>query len=191
VRKTGLLKKKHAVHTSSDCVQSHRRTSDIRSATQTRRTKGETALITVANRMTLQYARAFEQRFRKRAGLVDQMPGFISNQILRHHPLEPIKRTLRSRFASDSYQTQTHRGSFPLRDTRVTSLHRSGSFCFKVISRGSSEAARMVLHVNRKKQCDEKTNKNQSHPSSANYQESEIRKQPVQSIERKRSSETK
>ena len=42
-------------------------------------------MITVANRIyvTPEYAKAFEQRFRERAGLVDQMPGFISNQILR------------------------------------------------------------------------------------------------------------
>ena len=42
-------------------------------------------MITVANRIyvTQEYAEAFEQRFRERAGLVDQMPGFISNQILR------------------------------------------------------------------------------------------------------------
>ena len=42
-------------------------------------------MITVANRIyvTPEYAEAFEQRFRERAGLVDQMPGFISNQILR------------------------------------------------------------------------------------------------------------
>jgi heme-degrading monooxygenase HmoA len=42
-------------------------------------------MITVANRIYVmqEYAEAFEQRFRERAGLVDQMPGFISNQILR------------------------------------------------------------------------------------------------------------
>ena len=42
-------------------------------------------MITVANRIYVatEYADAFEQRFRERAGLVDQMPGFISNQILR------------------------------------------------------------------------------------------------------------
>lgn len=42
-------------------------------------------MITVANRIYVapEYAAAFEQRFRDRAGLVDQMPGFISNQILR------------------------------------------------------------------------------------------------------------
>ena len=42
-------------------------------------------MITVANRIyvTPEYAEAFEQRFRERAMLVDQMPGFISNQILR------------------------------------------------------------------------------------------------------------
>jgi heme-degrading monooxygenase HmoA len=43
------------------------------------------AMITVANRIYVasEYADAFEQRFRERAGLVDQMPGFISNQVLR------------------------------------------------------------------------------------------------------------
>jgi heme-degrading monooxygenase HmoA len=42
-------------------------------------------MITVANRIYInsEYAAAFEQRFRERAGLVDKMPGFISNQVLR------------------------------------------------------------------------------------------------------------
>ncbi len=42
-------------------------------------------MITVANRIYVkpEYADAFEMRFRERAGLVDKMPGFISNQILR------------------------------------------------------------------------------------------------------------
>lgn len=42
-------------------------------------------MITVANRIYVarEYAEAFEERFRARAGLVDQMPGFISNQVLR------------------------------------------------------------------------------------------------------------
>lgn len=42
-------------------------------------------MITVANRIYVkqEYAEAFEQRFRDRAGLVDEMPGFISNQVLR------------------------------------------------------------------------------------------------------------
>ena len=42
-------------------------------------------MITVANRIYVagEYADAFEQRFRERAGLVDQMPGFISNMVLR------------------------------------------------------------------------------------------------------------
>ncbi len=42
-------------------------------------------MITVANRIyvTPEYAHAFEERFRNRAGLVDNMPGFLSNQILR------------------------------------------------------------------------------------------------------------
>jgi heme-degrading monooxygenase HmoA len=42
-------------------------------------------MITVANRIYVkqEYADAFEERFRERAGLVDKMPGFISNQVLR------------------------------------------------------------------------------------------------------------
>ena len=42
-------------------------------------------MITVANRIYVnaEYSEAFEQRFRERAGLVDQMPGFVSNQVLR------------------------------------------------------------------------------------------------------------
>ncbi len=42
-------------------------------------------MITVANRIYVKpdFAEAFEARFRERAGLVDKMPGFISNQILR------------------------------------------------------------------------------------------------------------
>ena len=42
-------------------------------------------MITVANRIYVnqEYRDAFEQRFRERAGLVDQMPGFISNHVLR------------------------------------------------------------------------------------------------------------
>ena len=50
-----------------------------------RKTKGGRAVITVANRIYVkqEYAEVFEQRFRERAGLVDQMPGFVSNQILR------------------------------------------------------------------------------------------------------------
>jgi heme-degrading monooxygenase HmoA len=47
--------------------------------------KADRIVITVANRIyvTQEYAEALEQRFRERAGLVDQMPGFISNQVLR------------------------------------------------------------------------------------------------------------
>ena len=42
-------------------------------------------MITVANRIFVnpEFADQFEERFRNRAGLVDQMPGFISNQVLR------------------------------------------------------------------------------------------------------------
>lgn len=42
-------------------------------------------MIAVANRIYVhaEYHDAFEQRFRERAGLVDTMPGFLFNQILR------------------------------------------------------------------------------------------------------------
>ena len=42
-------------------------------------------MITVANRLYVkpEHAEAFETVFRERAGLVDGMPGFISNQVLR------------------------------------------------------------------------------------------------------------
>lgn len=42
-------------------------------------------MITVANRIYVSpgYAEAFEKVFRERAKLVDQMPGFVSNQVLR------------------------------------------------------------------------------------------------------------
>ena len=42
-------------------------------------------MIVVANRIPVNpdYAEAFEDRFRERAGLVDGMPGFIKFQILR------------------------------------------------------------------------------------------------------------
>jgi heme-degrading monooxygenase HmoA len=46
-------------------------------------------MITVANRIFVarEHADAFEERFRTRARLVDGMPGFISNQLLR--PTQP------------------------------------------------------------------------------------------------------
>ena len=42
-------------------------------------------MITVANRIYVkqEYGGAFEARFRERAGLVDKMPGFVSNMVLR------------------------------------------------------------------------------------------------------------
>ena len=42
-------------------------------------------MITVANRIFVnpEYAEAFEARFRDRAGLVDEMPGFSHNLVLR------------------------------------------------------------------------------------------------------------
>lgn len=42
-------------------------------------------MIAVSNRIFVHqdHAAAFEETFRRRAGLVDQMPGFLSNQVLR------------------------------------------------------------------------------------------------------------
>ena len=42
-------------------------------------------MITVANRIFVspEYSEEFEDRFRNRARLVDEMPGFVSNQVLR------------------------------------------------------------------------------------------------------------
>jgi heme-degrading monooxygenase HmoA len=42
-------------------------------------------MITVANRIYVktEFSEAFEQVFRQRAKLVDEMPGFVSNQVLR------------------------------------------------------------------------------------------------------------
>ena len=42
-------------------------------------------MITVANRIYVkpEYADAFESRFRERAALVDKVPGFVSNLVLR------------------------------------------------------------------------------------------------------------
>ena len=42
-------------------------------------------MISVANRIFVnpEYAEAFEERFANRAGLVDTMPGFLFNQVLR------------------------------------------------------------------------------------------------------------
>ncbi|MCU1290643.1 MAG: Antibiotic biosynthesis monooxygenase, partial [Acidobacteria bacterium] len=42
-------------------------------------------MITVANRIYVkkEYGEAFEKVFRERAKLVDEMPGFVSNQVLR------------------------------------------------------------------------------------------------------------
>lgn len=49
-------------------------------------------MITVMNRIAVhpEYADAFEERFADRARLVDEMPGFVSNQVLRPvNPEEP------------------------------------------------------------------------------------------------------
>jgi heme oxygenase (mycobilin-producing) len=47
--------------------------------------KKEFFMITVANRIYVkeEFSEAFEKVFRERARLVDEMPGFVSNQVLR------------------------------------------------------------------------------------------------------------
>jgi heme-degrading monooxygenase HmoA len=42
-------------------------------------------MITVMNRISVspEYAETLEERFRNRVGLIDQMPGFLRNQVLR------------------------------------------------------------------------------------------------------------
>ena len=58
-------------------------------------------MITVANRIFVapDYAEAFEERFRSRARLVDGMPGFISNQVLR-----PTQTAFLKALRSSAYQ---------------------------------------------------------------------------------------
>ena len=49
------------------------------------RVRYDGVMITVANRIYVkpEFAEQFEARFRERAGLVDQMPGFLQNYVLR------------------------------------------------------------------------------------------------------------
>ena len=81
-------------------------------------------MITVANRIYVkqEYADAFEQRFRDRAGLVDKMPGFISNHVLR--PLTTATRMwfLRSGIAARIFLTGCVLMSL-LRDMRSQALY--------------------------------------------------------------------
>ena len=78
-------------------------------------------MITVPNRiyLTQEYAEAFEQRFRERAGLVDQMPGFISNLILRpvnesSFTIWKTRQDFLDRVRSDaSVKGHAHSGSLP------------------------------------------------------------------------------
>jgi heme-degrading monooxygenase HmoA len=64
-------------------------------------------MITVANRIYVakEYADAFEQRFRERAGLVDQMPGFVSNQVLRRSMMVILMWSLQSGIAVRTFST--------------------------------------------------------------------------------------
>lgn len=83
---------------SKGCARGPRTTSDldkcgsqatverlVRVLKKSKRVREKETMITVANRIYVkpEYADAFEERFRQRAGLVDGMPGFISNQVLR------------------------------------------------------------------------------------------------------------
>jgi heme-degrading monooxygenase HmoA len=98
-------------------------------------------MITVANRIYVspEYAEAFEQRFRERAGLVDKMPGFISNQVLR-----PVN-------DGDPYIVLTfwnHREDFVnwIRSDEFTKGHaRSGTLPKEAFSRANSLEVHEVL----------------------------------------------
>ena len=69
-------------------------------------------MITVANRIYVNpdYAEQFEYNFQHRAGAVDQMPGFVSNQVLR--PVNP----------GDPYIGRVHQRPCPLRHASERSV---------------------------------------------------------------------
>ena len=71
-------------------------------------------MITVANRIHVapENAEAFERAFRERAGLVDQTPGFVRNQVLRPtREGDPyvVLTTWRTR---EAFEAWTHSASF-------------------------------------------------------------------------------
>ena len=89
-------------------------------------------MITVANRIYVNpdYAEQFEERFRQRAQLVDQMPGFQANLVLR--PTEPDAPYVVLSFwdSQEDFEAWTRSDAFrpgprPLRLPAQRSLHRS------------------------------------------------------------------
>jgi heme oxygenase (mycobilin-producing) len=80
-------------------------------------------MITVMNRIFVneEYADQFEANFQKRAGLVDTMPGFISNQILR--PVNPGDPYIVLTF----WDSRTHFEAWVKSDAFVKGHARSGT----------------------------------------------------------------
>ena len=83
-------------------------------------------MLTVMNRITVNpdYAEAFEERFRTRAGLVDQMPGFIRNEVLR--PSQPGKPYIVLTYweSREAFQAWTESDAFKQGHARSSSLPR-------------------------------------------------------------------
>ncbi|TDE87667.1 antibiotic biosynthesis monooxygenase [Deinococcus sp. S9] len=83
-------------------------------------------MITVANRIYVnpEYHDQFEQRFRERAGLVDGMPGFIANHVLRPtRPEEPFV-VLTFWESREAFEAWTHSDAFRQGHARSGSLPR-------------------------------------------------------------------
>ncbi|MBB6018776.1 antibiotic biosynthesis monooxygenase family protein [Deinococcus radiopugnans] len=83
-------------------------------------------MITVMNRIAVhpEYAEAFEARFLDRARLVDEMPGFVSNQVLRPvNPGDPyVVLTLWN--SREAFEAWTSSEAFIQGHARSGSLHR-------------------------------------------------------------------
>jgi heme-degrading monooxygenase HmoA len=80
-------------------------------------------MITTANRIfvNLEYADRFEETFRTRAGLVDTMPGFIANRLLR--PVNPDDPYIVLTF----WETRAHFEAWVRSDEFVKGHARSGT----------------------------------------------------------------
>lgn len=83
-------------------------------------------MITVANRIFVapEYAEQFEERFKARAGLVDAMPGFVANHVLR--PTKPGDPYVVLTFwdSHESFQAWTQSDAFKQGHARSGSLPR-------------------------------------------------------------------
>lgn len=71
-------------------------------------------MITVANRIHVapEHAEAFERAFRERAGLVDQTPGFVRNQVLRPTRAGDPYVVLTTWRSQQAFEAWTHSASF-------------------------------------------------------------------------------